>query len=432
MRGILIGVLVAAAVAAVPSAAAAQAPGTMTLENFRAFAAGSGAVPGHTFEITGSCNGLTGASTFTFTASGLADGPYPGTFTETGTFTIAPADMNVLSPILHFESTFEIDAFSGTTVTGSKRLTEESGQTDPTHLPKGECVDTATLDQESFRANVEWEATIDTGAETWTEEGIAVVEGGDQHIGGQQTIGRFFEAFISAQRTEEDEQPATLELEPDAATNEVGTEHCVTATVRDEEGDPVEGVGVHFTVRGASDEDAEVATDASGQAELCYTGPSFPGADAIEAYADADGDDTRDPGEPADTATKVWVLPASTDECKVTNGGWIRTSGGSRATFGGNARGGVAPTGQEEYADHAPARPLKVKSTQILAVVCGADRREATIYGSARVDGEAEQLFRIRVTDAGEPSTADTYGILLSSGYSSGDQPLGGGNVQIR
>ena len=37
----------------------------------------------------------------------------------------------------------------------------------------------------------------------------------------------------------------------------------------------------------------------------CYTGPALPGADAIKAYADTDGDSVQDMGEPFDTATKT-------------------------------------------------------------------------------------------------------------------------------
>jgi hypothetical protein len=188
---------------------------------------------------------------------------------------------------------------------------------------------------------------------------------------------------------------------------------------------------VRFAVTGASDASGSATTDAGGQAEFCYDGPDFPGADQIDAYADTDGDQTRDAGEPGDTATKAWVLPASTAGCRVSDGGWIRPSSGGKATFGGNAqaRAGV-PSGEQLYADHA-AR-LTVKSIELLAVVCSADRGTATLYGRARVDGQGEQLFRIVLHDGGEPSGADTYGILLSGGYYSGDQPLAGGNVQIR
>ena len=39
--------------------------------------------------------------------------------------------------------------------------------------------------------------------------------------------------------------------------------------------------------------------------------------------------------------------------------------------------------------------------------------------------------FRIDVTDINEPGSSDTYGIILSNGYSSGQKQLEGGNVQI-
>jgi hypothetical protein len=90
-----------------------------------------------------------------------------------------------------------------------------------------------------------------------------------------------------------------------------------------------------------------------------------------------------------------------------------------------------SPQGQEEYTDHGPAQRLKVQSTSILAVTCTQDRREATIFGRANVNGSGSHLFRIRVADNGEPGTNDIYGILLSTGYHSGDRRLEGGNVQI-
>jgi hypothetical protein len=230
--------------------------------------------------------------------------------------------------------------------------------------------------------------------------------------------------------------PATLTLEPKADTNEVGTRHCVTATVRDASGNPVPDVTVRFTVTGSVNTSGSNTTDSDGRAQFCYTGPDFPGADTIRAFADTDEDNSQDPGEPSDTATKAWVLPPSTPGCEViiTEGGRITANNGDRATFGGNAKlseDGV-PTGQEEYTDHGPAQPLKVKSTRILAVTCSEDRREATIFGEATVDGSGSHLFRIRVTDNGEPGTNDIYGILLSTGYASGDKQLEGGNVQIR
>ena len=40
-------------------------------------------------------------------------------------------------------------------------------------------------------------------------------------------------------------------------------------------------------------------------------------------------------------------------------------------------------------------------------------------------------MFRIDVTDMGSPGTNDTYGIILSNGYASGQKTLQGGNVTI-
>ena len=46
--------------------------------------------------------------------------------------------------------------------------------------------------------------------------------------------------------------PLTITLLPETETNEVGTNHTVTATVRDANGDPVEGIGVTFTISGVN------------------------------------------------------------------------------------------------------------------------------------------------------------------------------------
>jgi hypothetical protein len=74
-------------------------------------------------------------------------------------------------------------------------------------------------------------------------------------------------------------------LSPLAATNAVGTDHTVTASVKDDNGDPVAGRHVDFKVlsgpnagdNGASD------TDAAGNASFTYTGDGGVGTDAIVA-----------------------------------------------------------------------------------------------------------------------------------------------------
>jgi hypothetical protein len=238
--------------------------------------------------------------------------------------------------------------------------------------------------------------------------------------------------------------PTTLTLEPKTATNPVDTRHCVIATVRDQFGNPMPGITVNFNVEGASevdtdpaDEDGEVTTDANGEARFCYTGPDFPGVDAIHAFADTNDNNIQDAGEPFDDATKTWILPVSTPGCevKITNGGWIIAANGDRASFGGNARtdGEGSASGNEEYQDHGPATPMNVKGN-VLAVVCETvpPTNSATIYGEATIDGAGSFIYRLRVEDNGDGGKGvDKYWITLDNGYTSGNQTLQGGNVQI-
>ena len=224
--------------------------------------------------------------------------------------------------------------------------------------------------------------------------------------------------------------PANLALTPDPATNVVDSQHCVTATVTDANGTPTPGITVEFSVSGSVTASGSAVTDASGQAEFCYTGPGLPGADDISAFADTNGTGVQDPGEPGDTATKTWVLPASTPGCKVTYGGRITAANGDKATFGGNAKADGL-TGQEEYQDHGPAMDINVHSIDVTSVTCSADGTQASIFGTATINGSGTFNYRIDLKDLTEPGSTNTYQIRLSNGYDSGEQTLNRGNVQI-
>jgi hypothetical protein len=237
------------------------------------------------------------------------------------------------------------------------------------------------------------------------------------------------EAVASARKTWVIGPPASLELTPATATNPVDTEHCVTAAVEDAADNPTPGITVRFSVTGSVTTSGSETTDAAGEAEFCYTGPALPGADVISAYADTDGDSTQDAGEPGDTAAKTWVVPASTPGCKVTYGGRITAANGDKATFGGNAQ--APDKGQEEYRDHGPAADLNVHSIDVQAVTCSSDGTQASIFGTATINGSGTFDYRIDVEDLGEPGRDDTYRIRLSNGYDSGEQELESGNVQV-
>ncbi len=226
--------------------------------------------------------------------------------------------------------------------------------------------------------------------------------------------------------------PATLALAPKTATNTVDAQHCVTATVKDQFGNPTPGITVLFSVTGPGATNGSRTTNASGQATFCYTS-ALPGADVIKAFADTNNNGVQDVGEPSDTASKTWVLPTSTPGCKVTYGGRITTADGDQGTFGGNAMVPASgPKGEEEYQDHGPTLDINVHSIDVLAVTCSADGKSASIFGTATINGSGTFNFRIDVTDNGEPGAgSDTYRIRLSTGYDSGEQTLLGGNVQL-
>jgi len=234
--------------------------------------------------------------------------------------------------------------------------------------------------------------------------------------------------------------PAKLILTPPLATNTVGANHCVTATVTDLFGNPVSGVTVRFSVGPSvpttfpSPSSGSGTTDANGQATFCYTA-SLPGVDRIHAFADVNNSGREDPGEPVGDAEKTWIPPASTALCEVTitDGGWIIANNKDRANFGGNAK--VLPDetvqGQQEYQDQGPAQPMNVHSTEITATTCSDDLTMASIFGKATIDGAGSHVFRIDVRDGGSGGSNDNYGITLDTGYMSGQHALGGGNVTI-
>jgi hypothetical protein len=140
------------------------------------------------------------------------------------------------------------------------------------------------------------------------------------------------------------------------------------------------------------------------------------------------------------TANKIGTIttgaiPPPTPGCTVdiTNGGWIIASNRDKSTFGGNATVDSAGnvSGQEQYQDLGPANPMNVHSITVLSIVCASNFQSASIFGTATINGSGSFDFRIDVKDLDNLGLPDHYRMTLSTGYDSGDQPLGGGNVTI-
>jgi hypothetical protein len=331
--------VVAVAATLVPSGAA-QTPGTLSGELFVAPGYPVGPIsPAPPSE----CN-ADGTSTVHFSAEGIASGQYPGTFTETGTYTLGPQTSPVgsvptglpgvpgtgmVGPVLTFEAQFQID--SGlTVVTGTKTLSA-TFQGVP-HTSYGACADfqNSTIIQPplgpehgiaSFSGTVysidvvsRYEATITTGSESTTDSGEAGTNFNDVYV----------------------------------------TE------------------------------------------SVCVEGFACPGPGSALANPFVEG------------FTSTPVVPPTTPGCKVTLGGWIAPSGGGTGSFGGEAQADDQgqPRGQLGYHDHAA--DLRFKSETVDSLFCaGPEARisgQGTVDGQPVsyeidvTDGGSADTFRISWT----------------------------------
>jgi uncharacterized repeat protein (TIGR01451 family) len=96
---------------------------------------------------------------------------------------------------------------------------------------------------------------------------------------------------------------ASLDLTPATATNPVGTQHTVSATLLNGEGAPISGATIGFTVAGVNPTTGTGTTNASGVATFTYTGTNA-GEDQISACYNAD---STGPCEAQASATKTWT-----------------------------------------------------------------------------------------------------------------------------
>jgi hypothetical protein len=175
--------VVAAVVAAAPSATADVPPAELTGEAFFAFEI---PVESGSSEITGTCN-PTGVSNFSFHVTGFAAGPFPGSFDESGTFSVGPAPTFGL---LSFQSSFTILA-ADATITGTKTLTSGG-------VAFGVCNSfivggdlAIPTDNVQMQATVDYTAQITTVAGTSTDTGTSFVDYGDTRVRGVPNLQEF-------------------------------------------------------------------------------------------------------------------------------------------------------------------------------------------------------------------------------------------------
>ena len=414
---------------------------------------------GQLFDRAATCD-PSGSSTIPFHWSGLAVGPYSGTFTEDGVVTIGPQTGFgagrfgfALGQVTQFDANFTIDSPVGT-VTGSKHLiapipANPFPLVEDQQYPQnsGLCTTFTGLDilgltgafgdATDVRATLHYEATV-VGAGVGSDSGLSFVE----------AIEATAQAGIDSAGTGAAEEtfpisdsaplPQLLTVSPVAATNPVGTSHTVTATVTTA-ASPVPNVTVHFGVTGADTLTGACTTGANGQCDFTYQGPELPGADLIQAYADSNGNGVQDADEPTASATKAFVLPLSTDG-EAHGAGRIDLLGSPPGPPGPGPHG---PPGMNhvsfEFHAHSD-RELDAKCNVVAqnvrvqclnATLLLITPTHVTIFGSAKVNGVAT-TYRIDADDlARHGAGRDTFTITTGNGFTAGGT-LSSGNVEIR
>jgi hypothetical protein len=348
-------------------------------------------------------------STASFTVTGTATGPYAGPFTEnvqvtwdaTGTVTSLTANFTIDSPAGH------VSGIKGPVTNGSPGGSFCTGGPTAFH----------------FQADADYDATITTDSGTFHDSGSTNIGGTPRNCSGGECTGTFFESFPRSDTA----TPASIELSPPDAVNNVGTSHTVTATVKTASGTPVASTAVLFTVQGSVTASGSCTTDANGQCSFTYNGPQLPGADLITGCADSNGSGGMDSGEPCGTATKAWLLPTTTPG-HVTGGGQVLNSAGTdQNAFGFNAQSDAnGVKGECTVVD--PSANVKVKCLDATTLV--ESGTHATFFGNATVNGAAT-TYRIDIDDLGEPGNGkDTFKIQTASGYTTGGIIIKG-NVQV-
>jgi hypothetical protein len=109
-------------------------------------------------------------------------------------------------------------------------------------------------------------------------------------------------------------QVTTVSLSPENAATTVGSEHCLQATVRDQDNNPLTGIRVDFAVSGANTATSFANTNASGMAQFCYT-PALAGSDNIVASVGGLNDTAMNEVTIDDEDSDGDEVPDSADNC---------------------------------------------------------------------------------------------------------------------
>lgn len=363
---------------------------------------------GDTFDFQFQCN-ADGSGTVSFGVAGRAIATYTtldGRFEEEGTISFDNAGY-----VSGFDASFTITGSDGTVVSGSKALDTRVEAT----LATGACTSDASDSCSTKTSGIPfiYEATYPGGTERGT--GNVFDLSAFQGQCGGATEGAFEEDFVATDAAPS--VPTTLTLSPSAAVNALGEPHTLTATLSDQYGAPVTDYSVLFTLGGAGSGSGSCVTDVLGQCQYTFAAPGLPGLVTISACADAFGDGVCEPDSPVASATKTYVLPASTAG---------NATGGGR--IGAVAIAFTAKSDQGTVRGTCTVVSSTVTASCLDVIAYVQTGNTAIFYGHPIVNG-VETLYRIQVVDAGK--SGDVFTLTTASGYSVGGT-LTEGNLQVR
>ncbi len=159
-------------------------------------------------------------------------------------------------------------------------------------------------------------------------------------------------------------------LTPTSATNDVGTDHTVKATVLDVNGNPVPSVLVEFSIDRRSpnaEQSGTALTDSNGVATFTYTSNGEVGTDVIQAFF-FNGNERID----SNIASKKWILPTATLTLTTAGTGTGTTTGAGTYEFGATATVTAAPATGSRFEGWSGAHAAECTSG---AVVMDADKQ---------------------------------------------------------
>ncbi len=231
--------------------------------------------------------------------------------------------------------------------------------------------------------------------------------------------------------------PATVALDPGAVTADLaGQSVAVTATVRDAHGLPLPNVPVTWSASGVGTlTPGTTVTSSFGRAAATATSPG-PGTQTLTAAA----------GVLASSVTLTWVGVTVPDVACLAGCGTVADSDG-QASVGGwfvanGTRHRIAATGQHSAGGSTSSGELDFddrSGTQVSGTGVGhfvIDGNQATINGTANVNGTTGYRYSLVITDNGDPGTSDRVDLTVTQPgttwqyHDSGT--LGGGDAQVQ